>query len=184
MEFSVINPIIVGKFKTTYKGDTPLDAVKKFWHELSNIVINTVPQMGVTLKDEDGKLYHFKITEEIPSSKLVDFKIAPMKLTLPENIVRTIHDKYNEVSTKKSMKGGRKHRYDTDDDELSDEDDELIEKIDSKLKNATALKRHQPIIYYYYNPFIYQLAEVFMPVFTYPIAPYIEIKGFSTALWG
>lgn len=181
MRYKVLNPIIIGKFNSEYNAETALDAVKEFWSKLSDKIINNIPQMGVTLEDSNGKLHHFKILEDMTSSKVIDFKIAPLYLTLPENATQSLKQKYKDLKSSKTLHGGaRSHRYDTDD---SPSDDEKSDELVDKFEKLHALKRNQPIVYYYYNPSIYRLDSLYIPVFAYPIAPYIEM-GFSSAFWG
>jgi hypothetical protein len=184
MKFEVINPVIVGRMQVTYDENSAPDAAKKFWNELSKIIVNDIPKTCITLKDENDKLYHYKITEQKSGKFLADFMISPVdkiNKDAEKSLVPT-HDKI----TAQTQKGGRKHRYDdspsdSSSSSSSDSIDEAIEKFN--LINAT--RKKSPVVYYYYNPAVYEKENLFIPVFTYPIIPhYMEIGSFSTAFWG
>lgn len=178
--FHLINPVIVGDFQTHFTGVSPLDAAKIFWKKFSGLIVNDVPQMCFTLRENSGILHHFSVKETITTGNITDYSITPIKLALAENAVIALNETYDKML---KQIGGKKKRYDTDDsttdDSSSDSDDELVSKF-NKIKNK--LRRNQPIMYYHYIPSIYNVSNLYIPTFVYPIAPYVEI-GFSTAFW-
>lgn len=179
MPFTLINPVILGKFDINYKSNSPIEAAKTYWNNLSKKITNNVPQTFFTMQDDGGKLYHFKVSENKPNSRVVDFKIEPIDLKLSANASSALVDKFNEVV---AQKGGRRHRYDTDDDSSSS--DSSVDEIISKFNRHNYSRYNQPIFYYHYIPSVYYDKDdtVFIPTFIYPISPFIEI-GFSTAFW-
>jgi hypothetical protein len=175
--FEVVNPTIVGKFNVKYEEKTAMDAAKKFWGELSKIVINELPKSFFSLRDDKGKMYHFKVTEEQNGGNMADYMIKQMN-NVTKKSETTVAKTFDNIMTR-SQKGGRKHRYNDDDDSSSSSDDELVERY-NKIRLS---RKRQPISYYHYIPYIYDDDSLFMPVFMYPITPYLEISGFSSAFW-
>lgn len=182
--FEVINPAIFGTLKTKYDTDTALDAAKNFWNNLSKIIISEIPKSFITLKDDSGKLYHYKVTETKSGANIADFNITEITGIDKKNekLLKNTYEKIDTslYNTDTSKKGGRKHRY-VDDDDSSSSSDFDDDDIFSKIK---MLRAKQPVAYYKYVPHIYGDNSAFIPVFMYPYQPpYIEI-GFSSALWG
>jgi hypothetical protein len=87
---------------------------------------------------------------------------------------------YSDI-TNQFQSGGKKLR---DSSSSSSDDDKLFRKL-YKIRRE---KYNRPVVYFHYIPSIYDFDDyidsIFIPVFTYPITPYIEIATFSTAFWG
>lgn len=187
--FELVNPTIVGIFKIEYDEETPIAAAKRYWNELSKYVVNELPQSFFTLRGDDGKLYHFKATEQKgkTSANSVDYMITQLDSPDVQKDKR-VSETFDKIMSR-AQKGGRRHRYKDDDSSSSsssssssdeDDDDELVKRFNKK-RRAT---RKQPIMYYHYIPSVYDDDSVFIPTFVTPYIPqYIEL-GFSTAFWG
>lgn len=158
MVFEVINPVIIGTFKVIYNEDIAIDAASKFWKDFSELIMNEMPKTYITLRDENGKLYHFQISEKKNKSDIVDLTISQVELSDSKSadIVTKTYD------TMKSQSGGNS--------------------LNVPYVIKSKIHKHQPIIYYHYIPSIYQSETIFIPTFHYPLSPYIEI-GFSSAFW-
>ena len=183
--FEIVNPIIIGTLQTKYNETNPIDAAKLFWNDFSKKIVNDIPKSFFTLRNENGRLYHFKVTEK-KNGKNVDFMISPVENIdkTSNNLISTTFDKFTELGHKYlDQNGGKKHDSDDDSsssssDSSSDSVDEIIEKF--KKINRTKLR---PISYYYYVPSIYTSDNLYLPVFNPTVIPhYVEI-GFSTAFW-
>lgn len=180
MKYKIVNPIIIGKFKSTYDVASPIEAAKKFWGEMSSIIMNELPETYFTMKDDSDKLHHFKVTEERSGSHMADYMISPVS-AVDEKAEKSLIPTFNKVMSG-VQKGGKKHRLD-DDSSSSSSDDSISDVID-KFKRINALSKTNPIVYYHYNPLVYRTDSIFIPNFIYPnVAHYMEI-GFSTAFWG
>lgn len=186
MKFDVINPVIVGRMKVEYDEHTAPDAAKKFWNDLSKIIVNDIPKTCITIKDENDKLYHYKITEQKNGKFIADFMITPID-NIDEEIAKTLIPTHEKIMSK-TQTGGRKRRYDDDDspsDSSSSSSSESLDEIVEKFELINATRKKSPVVYYYYNPAVYKKENIFIPVFTYPIIPhYMEIGSFSSAFWG
>lgn len=188
--FEVVNPVIIGTFQIKYDEDKPLEAAKKFWNELSKKVINDIPKSFFTLRDENGKLYHFKVTENKNGANMVDFMITPITNIdgKSADIIASTFDKMMELSKKVIEQSGGRHHHHEDKEKDEDEDDSSSSASDSvdefieKFKKISRTKL-RPISYYYYTPAAYTTDNLYMPLFIPSYTPhYIEI-GFSTAFW-
>lgn len=178
--FEVVNPAIVGVFNIKYNESTAIDAAKKFWNELSKLIINELPKSFFTLKDEKNNLYHFKVTEERSGSGITDYMITQIN-NVDKKAEDALLEKFHKI--RKNQEGGRRHRYRDDDSSSSSSSlsssDDLIYRY-----NKIRYSRRRPIVYYHYIPNVYDDQSIFIPVFMYPIQPpYIEIGNISSALF-
>ena len=177
MPYEVINPAIIGGFNITYNTKTPSEAAKLFWRELSKIIVNEIPRSYFSLRDDDGKLYHFKVTEEKSNSNMADYMLSQV-----DNVSKVNADKLVRTYDELKKQAGGKKNDDDDSSSSSDSDKKRYRKYKHKSKKYS--KYAQPIVYYRYVPSVYDDESVFVPVFAYPTMPhYIEV-GFSTAFWG
>lgn len=176
--FEIVNPVIIGTFKIKYDETSALEAAKKFWNKFSNLITNELPQTFFTMRDESGKLFHFKVKESQNGKSISDFSIEMIDEKHPKE-AEAVSKKFDTLM---QQTGGYEHRRRRDDDSSTDSDSSVDEVIE-KFKKINRLSHKQPIAYYYYDPTIYDTKSLYMPVFTYPITPYIEM-GFSTAFWG
>lgn len=179
--FEVVNPAIVGIFKIRYDENSPVDAAKRFWNELSKIVINELPKSFFTLRDDNGKLYHYKVTEEKSGSNMADYMLTQIE-KVDQKKGNLVSETFDKIMAR-FQKGGKKHRYTDDDDSPSESSSSDEDDLTKKYEKIRSLRRKQPIVYYHYIPSIYGDDSLFIPTFIYPITPYLEI-GFSTAFWG
>lgn len=173
--FEVINPIIIGTFKIKYNTKSALDAAKMFWNEMSKIVVNEMPKTYFTLRDENGKLFHFKVSEKKNGKKMVDFMITPV-----DNIDKKATDVIVQAFDKIKLQSGGNI---SNEDDSSSSSTSSVDEVVEKFKKINARKMKSPIVYYHYIPSVYHSENLYVPVFVYPIVPYFEI-GFSTAFWG
>lgn len=80
--YEMINPVIQGKLKTTFKATSDLDAANKAWSSVSKYISNNVPKFAFTLKNtKDGSLCHFSV-EETKKGKEASFNISKLSLDL------------------------------------------------------------------------------------------------------
>lgn len=188
MSFKVIQPVIVGTFKTDkYEGPTAEDAVKKFWKEFSKLVVNEIFKFFVSLEDENGQIYHFMISEKREEGDDVKTEITDItekiKTSDPSEmwkgareILNEENDKIVEGSKKKdtSLSGGKEKSSSSSSSTSSfssdsDSDDDVdFSGIRRKMYKS-------PIVYFGYAPNLYGIKNVFIPTFIKPITPYVEL---------
>lgn len=168
--FKLINPSLQGNIKTTVSAKEPLDAAKQIWTNLSKYFTNDVPTFAFTIENQSGgMLHHFKV-EETKNKNEATFKIESIESKLKAADLKKFKAKVDEIS---KMKGGKKHsKKDEDDDSSSSSDG-----FDSlKLYKNFSKRTLQPITYWWYNPYLYNVSSVFIPTFVTPVVPYIQIE--------
>lgn len=195
VKYELINPCILGQFNTTYETPKAIDAAKQFWNDLSPHLTNNIPQMAITLKDHDDKLFHFKIKEKLSEgTKMANFTIKEInpKLTAKErkellNVVEEVKEK--RTTQIKQQLGGRKKRYETEKESSTTISSESVSKSSESTEDSDSssdddedyfnFRRYnrisQPIVYWHYTPAIYQETKLFIPTFNNPLTPYVHI---------
>ncbi len=186
--FKLVNPLIIGQFNTEYRAENGLEAISQFWNDLSTHLTNNVPNLYVTLKDEQNNLSHYKIEEKLSGgSKMTDFNISEFKLNLSQKAQKKFVEKVESFEQKTNNKiarqlGGAKakakqsreskdKRYkDSSSSSSSDSSDDDDYYNFSKYKRLT-----QPISMWYYAPTLYGVNSVFVPTFVNPIVPYVKL---------
>jgi hypothetical protein len=177
--YEIINPTIIGKFGTTYEADTPLDAAKEFWNRLSALIVNEVPNMCFSLRNNDNSnVSHFVVNENQSGNNMVTYVIKPI-MNVSKDDSKEMCDIHDTTITAAFAKTGGKDPLDSsshDSDDSDDSDAPLVIREWPKFSNY-------PIYYFRYAPWLYRaIKSSFIPLFVYPINPYIEI-GFSSAFW-
>ena len=175
--FQLVNPYVEGDFKTIFTGKTSYDAAQKAWDGLSEYLTNNVPKFGFTLERmNDHKLVHFVVKENIKDG-LVDYKLIEHQIDMTNEEINHLREKINNF---RKQSGGRKRKSpkdkkdDSDDSDSSESSDSS--EVYSKVKYNKYMHQSQPILYMWYNPLVYRFDNLFIPTFTVPLTPYIEIE--------
>ena len=188
---TLVNPVIIGTFETTFNDGSPIDAAHYFWRNFSKLILNNIPKMYFTLLDNESKLHHYKVVENVNGSGIVDYVIIELR-PLDKLIEKSIMDNYNRIVNQFTMHGGssdkkrKRYKYDTDtlnDDEddsssSSSSDDEDDDEFIDRIKKIKKYKNKSIITYYNFIPFNYESFDqkVYMPTFIGSIVPhYVEI---------
>lgn len=180
-KFQLINPYIEGNLEKLYNGKNPLDAAEKLWSNLSTHITNNLPKFAFTMeRTSDGKLFHFLVKENVKGG-LVDFSIENIDVKLKKKDITQLKKKVEELQVRQSGGGKRKKskkRSRKSDDDSSSESSDYYGKALDNYNN-------QPIVYWWYTPWLYEttVGSVFVPTFTFPIVPYIELSNLSSALF-
>ena len=174
--YQLVNPYIVGDFKTVFSGKTPHDAAQRAWDSLADHlrVTETVPRFGFTLERlSDKKLSHFVIKENMSNSdSVVDYKISEHSVDLSDKEVKGFRNRVDRLRDQE-QEGGRRERKKDDDD--SDSSDELYD-LDVYKKY---LRQNQPLMYFWYDPIVYRLDSIVLPTFYGPFYPVYHIGTYS-----
>ena len=184
-EFQLVNPYILGKMNTSFKGKSPLDAATKAYTKLSNYFNNDIPSFNFTLQKINSSskiklgggrnnIYnHFNVQEIKDKNNNVKFKIK--QINVPKNTKQMTQFKKELKKVIKNTDdqmngGGKDYSYD-DSDNYSwlDSDDEYV----LRKKKSTVLVN--PISYWWYDPYVYRIQKYYVPTFVAPLAPYITI---------
>jgi len=181
--FKLVNPLILGQFNTEYKAESGIDAIGQFWGDLSTHITNNIPALYVTLKDENGELIHYKISEKIKEGlKIADYTISEVdnKMTSEEEAkflknIEEYEKKLNETINKQ-VGGVKKPVRSRHNDSSSSSSTLSADSDEEDYYNFTRYKRlTQPISMWYYTPSIYRVGSVFVPTFNVPVVPYVKI---------
>lgn len=176
--YKLVNPYIEGEFDTTCQGKTSSEAAQSIWKSLSEHITNNVPKFYFTLeKTSDNSLHHFVIKESIEND-MVNYKLKEHSVNLKKKDINEFKKSLSKFQ--KNMSGGakkkkKKRRYKDDDDYELEDDDSDSEMFD-KIRMQQYMMLGNPIVYYWYNPYLYQVESFFVPTFTVPITPYVEIQ--------
>lgn len=196
--FKLVNPIIIGGFKSNIISNNVEDAAKSLWNDLSKHIVGNVPRLGFTLRDSNDKLYNFIVKEKIKQGGGKGSKNAvSYSIKLKNNLTNTqeknylkqysiVLNKINNIgqSGGKDKKNKKKHKKKNDEDNSdsssssssssSNSNDELYDKM-KYFKE----RKNEPITYWWYTPLLYKTenpcCSLYIPTFVAPIAPYIEI---------
>lgn len=178
--FKLVNPLILGQFNTEYKAESGIDAIGQFWKDLSTHITNNIPALYVTLKDENDKLIHYKISEKIKEGlKIADYTISEVDITMTDEenkeFLKNIEENERKLNDKinKQVGGVKKPNRSRQNDSSSTSS---VDSDEEDYYNFTRYKRlTQPISMWYYTPSIYRVGSVFVPTFNVPVVPYVKI---------
>lgn len=202
VKYELVNPCILGQFNTTYEAPKAIDAAKQFWNDLTPHLTNNIPQIAITLKDQNGKLSHFKIKEKLSEgTKMANFTIKEIEPKLSIADKKALLNAVDKLKEEKTMQikqqlGGRKKRYENEKESSTSITSESTksESTESESTESTTdsdsdssddeedyfnFRRYnrisQPIVYWHYTPSIYQETKLFIPTFNNPLTPYVHI---------
>lgn len=188
--FELVNPFIVGNMKKTFNAVDGKTAASEAWNSLSQYVTNNVPKFAFTIKKIDsGKLYHYVVKEKLSKDKSVNFSIKELKLSLTKEQENAFTQQLQklELSAQGKLVGGKKSSKDessSSDSSSTDSDSSSEEDIYHKIRHFK--NKSQPLNYMWYSPIVYSkngtLESVYVPSFTYPVVPYLELS-LSTVFW-
>jgi hypothetical protein len=179
-KYTLLNPTILGDFKSQIKAKNSSQAAKIFYTNLSEHFNNTVPLFHFTIQkggSGNGKFYHYEVKEE-KENNTVNFKIKQLE-NIPTTAaeMKPFVDKLEKFKQKMEQGGGDKKkkrskhkskRYDDSSDSDSDSDD-FYKRV------RTYKPVNQPIYYWWYDPYVYNLDTLYVPTFYSYITPYIEL---------
>jgi hypothetical protein len=179
-KYTLLNPTILGDFKSQITAKNSTQAARIFYKNLSEHFNNVVPQFHFTIQkggSGTGKYYHYAVKEHKDDNN-VNFKIKLM-----ENIPSTheamvpFKQKLEKFQKKMEQGGGDKKKkrskhkskkYDDSSDSDSDSDD-FYKRV------RTYKPVNQPIYYWWYDPYVYNLDTLYVPTFYSYVTPYIEL---------
>ena len=152
MEYSIVNPIMLGKIdwgKIT--ANSPIDAAKKFWDEFSKHITGEIPKFVISLKDAANNLLHFEVSERTAqtgggNATMADYMISSFH-KVNKDAERKMLKNYNYMMQK--IQNGGKHDSSSSSSSSSTSD---VDKMIRKYQKVNAARRTSQIAYYFYNP--------------------------------
>ena len=173
--FKLVNPLILGNLETDFSGKNIDNVAGDVWNSLSKYFSGNVPRFGFSLKnDSNDKLHHFMVKEKVSNNKIVDYSIENLDVELTNDQQKKFVNHINKLS-KNIQEGGKRKRYeDNEDDDSSTDTDDIYERLNYYKRI------NQPFYYWWYNPMIYTIYgskynSIYMPTFSVPFYPYIEL---------
>jgi hypothetical protein len=200
--YNLVNPYIEGSVNNVFKSNTSTEASTHFYKSLSEHFNNPVPQFHFTLQkgtSGKGKYYHYKVIEtknnDNSENSEVQYKISKYEIENESAAVELFQNKLNNFKSKYYHKGGKdkkksKKKKDKDkkkkskkkkdssssDSSSSDSSDLVLSNTDYYKYTRSYVPTTQPIYYWWYDPYIYNLKSLYIPTFYSYVTPYIELS--------
>lgn len=177
--YLLVNPHIEGNFNSKIKAKNSNEAANIFYKNLSEHFNNSVPKFHFTIQkgsSGDGKYYHFEVKESRTDNE-VSFKVNSMKVSGEGESMDSFKSRLENFKAKFNQDGGKKHKksskHDSDDSDSSDWD---ASSDDFYRRAKSYLPVNQPIYYWWYDPYVYNLNSIYIPTFYSYVTPYIELN--------
>jgi len=181
--YQLVNPYISGNMNTKLKCRNSLEAANMLYKKLSENFNNSPPQFYFTLQkggSGDGKMYHFKVTEKQDGDS-VNFSVVPYTIENNDTTITEFKKNLDKFKGRFAQLGGKKKSKKSkkskkhDDSSVSDSDldvssDEIYKRVQSYIPI------NQPIYYWWYDPYVYNLNSVFLPTFYSYLNPLMELS--------
>ncbi|VBB18335.1 hypothetical protein YASMINEVIRUS_798 [Yasminevirus sp. GU-2018] len=192
--YQLVNPVIEGTFKDVYDANTPIEAAKTLWLNLTEHIVSHVPKFMFTMRDiTSDKLHHFEVSENRETSS---FTINTMDIEVDKKVLNNFIKSVDSYSKVREQKGGaegddigeqdggaKRKRYDDDSSSSSSSSTDIYPTI----------RRTSPIAMFHYNTRVYytntaiqqstlnpQIVAVTTPVFTPIFRP---VLGTFVGIW-
>lgn len=174
--YVLVNPHIEGSFKSKIKAQNSQEAANMLYKSLSEHFNNSIPSFHFSVQkgsSGDGKLYHFEVKESI-DNKEVTYSISPMTVQGEQQSVERFKKNLSNFKTKFTQGGGKKkhkkHHKDKDSSDDSSSDSDFY------LKAKKTYNVSQPIYYWWYDPYLYNIDYIYIPTFYSYLSPFIELN--------
>jgi hypothetical protein len=172
INFELVNPYIEGNFKKIFSDNNSILAAQKCYINLSKYIRNPMPKFYYTLRDmKSGQYHHFIVKEKANKNNNASYKIEEINI---DNNKKELEQFENNINEFRNKKGGLYiPENDNDDDDLFEEDTELYK---SHYNNIYNHRKDQPILYYWYDPYIYKINTLYIPHFVLPLTPLVQVN--------
>jgi hypothetical protein len=188
------NPCVKGQLDKSVKTKNSLEAAQHFYKNLSDNFAGSLPLFHFTIQkgsSKNGKLYHFEVKENRTENE-VDYTINPYSENIKEENVKNFYIKLNDFKEKFGKKDGgakkkknskktkkskkSKKNMDSSDSDKSESDSLSSESSNYYKRVKSYLPTTQPIYYWWYDPYLYNLDKLYIPNFYSYVTPYIELS--------
>ena len=176
--YRLINPYIEGSLNTIVHAKNAFSAGKKIYNQLSDYFTNHVENFNMTIMNVETKdLTHYNIKEKRAGGS-IDFFVDMLANNLPK---KTESELINHIVKIEKQSGGKKHRHYKDDDSSDTSDTSDSDSYLSPYNYYNVLPITKFV--YFHLPY-YKLVNVspidynrlFLPIFSLPLSPTVEIK--------
>lgn len=176
--YRLINPYIEGSLDTIVHSKNAYRAGIKAYTRLSDYFTNHVENLNMTIMNVETKqLNHYSIKEK-REGDAIDFSIVSIPDNLPQ---KTEADLINNINKMEKQSGGKKKKHRSRDDDSSDSSSSSSDSssFSSDYFNVLPITK----FVYFHLPY-YKLINIspidrnklFLPIFTLPLTPTIEIN--------
>jgi hypothetical protein len=180
----LVNPHIEGNFNSKIKAKNSNEASNIFYKNLSEHFNNSVPLFHFTIQkgaSGNGKYSHFQV-KETRSDNEVSFKVKQMNNVGSEEEIKSFKSRLENFKAKFNQDGGKKDKsrrkkHSKKDSSESDDSSDWDDSSDDFYRRAKSyLPVNQPIYYWWYDPYLYNLNSLYIPTFYSYVTPYIELN--------
>lgn len=184
-KYSIANPIMLGSLSHEFEAQDINQAAHEAWSKISEHLAAELPLFAFTIKDEDGNLASYSVTEK-PNGRFADYTITRIEEAVDVSAEQLDKARKRLEAVAKTMEGGKRKRYEhverNDSSTSDDDDDDFYDKV-NKFKNSKSNNPYgKPIVYWWYTPTLYKLNRFYVPTFIAPLSPYIEVDISSAFL--
>ena len=186
--YILVNPHIEGNFNSKIKAKNSNEASNIFYKNLSEHFNNSVPLFHFTIQkghSGGGKYFHFQVKENRTDDE-VSFKVKKMDIAGDQGSMQSFKTRLDNFKAKFNQDGGKKDKsrrksskYSKRDKDSSESDDssDWDNSSDNFYRRAKSyLPTNQPIYYWWYDPYVYNLNSLYIPTFYSYVTPYIELN--------
>jgi len=173
--YRLVNPYIEGSLNTVVRAKNSSSAGRKIYHNLSKYFTNHVEDFNISVQNIESKeLSHFNINEKRGKNKTIKFHLSQIEDALPSKVENKLLDHVGEIE---KHYGGGKHKKD---DSFSSSSSSSSEEDYYKSIPIAPINK----LIYYYLPYrvnyvgltAYDYYKLFVPAFSWPLSPSIEIR--------
>jgi hypothetical protein len=181
MQYKLVNPSIKGNMKVDFSCSSEDKAAELAWNELSQYLTGNIPKFHFTIqKGGTRELFHYVAEEKIDKQKKkTDYVARAYDVNLSDDEINSFLDSMNKFNKSNRDQHGGKDDKKNDkknnkkDSSTSSSDDDTY---NNKYNNNKLYYYGNPIVYYWYNPYLYRVESIYVPTFSVPIVPYVEIE--------
>jgi len=178
--YVLVNPHIEGAFERKLKAQNSREAANTFYKSLSEHFNNSIPSFHFTIQkgsSGNGKFYHFEVKES-RKKKEVTFSINPLTIQGEQESIDRFKKNLTNFKSKFSQDGGKhkKHHKKHHKDNDSSSSSSSSSSDDFYVKAKQTYNTTQPIYYWWYDPYLYNIDYLYVPTFYSYVTPYIELN--------
>lgn len=176
--YTLINPSIDGTFKTSVKSKNSIDAANKLYESMSEHFSNNVPEFNFTImkgKGSNSKYYHFKVLETKKNNN-VSYSVEQFQIKGEMSKMRKFNKKLEQDggAKKRAKKTSKRTSKKTSKRRSKRKSKKLDDSSDSD--SDVSVERSSPFYYFRYDPFVYDLENVYVPTFYSYASPYVMLS--------
>ena len=189
--FELINPYLEGNINKIFKGKNADKVAEKFFLEFSQYIRNPLNNYYYTIKNlSTGKYHHYKVKESYTNEQNAEtnYNLEQINIKNEKENVKYFEKTLNNIISqqggkRKKKRKSKKSSESSDSESSSDSDfDSELMSSDSDIRDYESNRRFtSPISYYWYYPYFYGTDKLYIPHFSLPLSPLVQIHYDSSA---